>query len=805
MTVLAENPPVLGNGVFYNVNKIIPLYVPCGSMEAYQNAGGWSGFTNVIDLCSGEVVVTANPSEGGMVTGAGYYYGGDLCVLTATPNPGFSFINWTKNGVMFSTDTVYSFPAYPVTIVANFCSNNPIIFADANVKALCVANWDTNGDGELSYAEAASVMSLGEVFRGNTEIVSFEELKYFISLTAISNYAFYNCSGLTGSLTIPNAVTSIGNYAFYNCSGLTGLLTIPNKVTSIGNYAFYNCSGLTSIEIPNSATSIGNSAFRFCRNLTSITVLAGNPPILGSNAFYNVTTRIPVCVPCGSEEVYTVANWGGFSNFVGLCGGEITVTANLVEGGTVTGEGFYGDDAICTLTATPLPGYSFINWTSNGVGVSRSETYSFYVSGDASYVAHFAQGTIITFADANVKALCVANWDTNSDGELSYAEAASVTDLGTVFRYKSNITNFDELQYFIGLTSIGSSAFESCIGLVSIEIPSFVTSISSSAFRSCSSLASIVIPNSVTIIGSSAFYYCSSLTTIEISNSVTSIGSSAFQHCSGLMSIEIPNSATSIGYQSFSSCSSLTSIEIPNSVTTICDYAFNYCVSLSSITVLAETPPTIYSSTFSYCPKSIPLYVPCGCVEAYQSAAYWNAFTNIQELCTQVQTIELSEGWNWVSFNVEVTLDVLKSALLEALPGTAISLMSQTQNTSYNSNNHRWVGSLAWDVAKMYKIKVIAPCEVTFEGLPINPAEHPLSILNGVNWIGFPLNSSMTLSNAFAGFAINGDRIRSQTNNALYNGIRWQGQLNALEPNKGYIYISNSSEDRNFTFPASAK
>ena len=113
--------------------------------------------------------------------------------------------------------------------------------------------------------------------------------------------------------------------------------------------------------------------------------------------------------------------------------------------------------------------------------------------------------------------------------------------------------------------------------------------------------------------------------------------------------------------------------------------------------------------------------------------------------------------------------------------------------------------SLAWDVAKMYKIKVIAPCEVTFEGLPINPAEHPLSILNGVNWIGFPLNSSMTLSNAFAGFAINGDRIRSQTNNALYNGIRWQGQLNALEPNKGYIYISNSSEDRNFTFPANAK
>jgi len=172
---------------------------------------------------------------------------------------------------------------------------------------------------------------------------------------------------------------------------------------------------------------------------------------------------------------------------------------------------------------------------------------------------------------------------------------------------------------------------------------------------------------------------------------------------------------------------------------------------------------------------------------------------------TMQQTITLSQGWNWWSANLDISLDDLKAALLEALPGTTISIKSQTQNTSYNPNNNRWVGSLAWDVAKMYMIKVVAPCEITFEGLPINPSEHPVSILNGANWIGFPLNSSMTLSNAFAGFAINGDKIKSQTNNALYNGIRWQGQLNTLEPNKGYIYISNSSEGRVFTFPTSAK
>ncbi len=40
---------------------------------------------------------------------------------------------------------------------------NPIVFADSAVKSICVANWDTNGDGELSYAEAAAVTDLGNV------------------------------------------------------------------------------------------------------------------------------------------------------------------------------------------------------------------------------------------------------------------------------------------------------------------------------------------------------------------------------------------------------------------------------------------------------------------------------------------------------------------------------------------------------------------------------------------------------------------------------------------------------------------
>ena len=76
----------------------------------------------------------------------------------------------------------------------------------------------------------------------------------------------------------------------------------------------------------------------------------------------------------------------------------------------------------------------------------------------------------ITFEDPAVKAFCVANWDTNSDGELSYAEAAAVTTIGSFFYNK--ITSFNEFQYFTGVTSIENYAFYGCSSLVSIHFAS---------------------------------------------------------------------------------------------------------------------------------------------------------------------------------------------------------------------------------------------------------------------------------------------------------------------------------------------
>lgn len=168
-----------------------------------------------------------------------------------------------------------------------------IAFADADVKAICVANWDTNGDGELSTLEAASVGDLSDCFMNNEESVletfdSFDELQYFTGLTTLNAWVFVNCSKLT-SIIIPESVTVIDNYAFQGCSSLTSI-TIPEGVTTINDYAFSGCSNLASVTVLGSQTSISSSAFRKCWLLTSFTFNSAEEALTKVDDVYQIGT-----------------------------------------------------------------------------------------------------------------------------------------------------------------------------------------------------------------------------------------------------------------------------------------------------------------------------------------------------------------------------------------------------------------------------------------------------------------------------------------------------------------------------------
>lgn len=67
------------------------------------------------------VTATAEPAEGGTVSGANTYNEGTECTLTATPNEGYAFVNWTEGGEEVSTEADYTFEVTGAhDLVANF-------------------------------------------------------------------------------------------------------------------------------------------------------------------------------------------------------------------------------------------------------------------------------------------------------------------------------------------------------------------------------------------------------------------------------------------------------------------------------------------------------------------------------------------------------------------------------------------------------------------------------------------------------------------------------------------------------------
>jgi hypothetical protein len=86
--------------------------------ENYINKGDLNYMMPPISI---SVNVQAEPSSGGSVSGGGYVANGSTVTIEAHAYPGWEFVNWTSQGVVFSTDSVYSFQAvWNYSLVAHF-------------------------------------------------------------------------------------------------------------------------------------------------------------------------------------------------------------------------------------------------------------------------------------------------------------------------------------------------------------------------------------------------------------------------------------------------------------------------------------------------------------------------------------------------------------------------------------------------------------------------------------------------------------------------------------------------------------
>ena len=166
------------------------------------------------------------------------------------------------------------------------------------------------------------------------------------------------------------------------------------------------------------------------------------------------------------------------------------------------------------------------------------------------------------------------------------------------------------------------------------------------------------------------------------------------------------------------------------------------------------------------------------------------------------QTITLHQGINWWSTSLEITLAELEDAIADALGtnGTATIKWSSGNFVTYTNNVWR-PNNMPFDIREMYKIQVSADCEITLTGVPVNPAEHPITIVYGNNWIGCLTGENISVTEAFAGLSpVVGDVVKSKTSSATYYSTGWRGELQTLEPGQGYMYQSKATGDKTFIF-----
>ena len=108
-------------------------------------------------------------------------------------------------------------------------------------------------------------------------------------------------------------------------------------------------------------------------------------------------------------------------------------------------------------------------------------------------------------------------WYTSNDGNtVEFSNMyAGVRPISNTYTDSKGVMVFED-----ELTSIGGFAFQNCISLTDITIPSSVTNIGPTAFYSCIWLTNIEIPSSVTSIGEAAFFYCIRLESMSFSGTV---------------------------------------------------------------------------------------------------------------------------------------------------------------------------------------------------------------------------------------------------------------------------------------------
>ena len=293
------------------------------------------------------ISVSANPTIGGTVSGGGTYNQGQSCTVTAAANASYSFVNWTENGNVVSTNRNYTFTVTSNrTLVANFQAQ------PQNYNITVSAN-PTNGGtvtGGGSYQQGQSCT---------------------VNATPATGYNFVRWTE-NGQQVSTNA-----SYTF----------TVTGNRTLVAQFQLQSFSITASADPNNGGTVTGGGTYNYGQSCT----LSATP---ATGYIFVNWTKNGQQVSTNASYTFNVTSSGAYVAHFQIQSYNIQVVAKPANGGTVTGGGTYTYGQNCTITATANEGYDFINWTENNIPVSTNPSYSFNVTGNHSFAANFELQTL---------------------------------------------------------------------------------------------------------------------------------------------------------------------------------------------------------------------------------------------------------------------------------------------------------------------------------------------------------------------------------------------------------------------------
>ena len=291
ITVNATTPPTLKRSTFgrwpFDFTNNCPIYVPCGSVDAYKAAAGWSTYASRIQCIDYFTIHALTNGTIDILENALHQSGYDI--LEYSKDNGTTYTSFSSpisvNGgdnVRFRVMTSKFWNGYQFSATCDFDVEGDleclIIWGQTNIAGMFQDCTTLRSAERLVIPDNAFC---GNMFRECTSLVTPPQLLATTLAYRCYDSMFFNCTSLTTAPNLPatTLTDSCYNLMFYGCTSLTSAPQLPATTFTDSCYAgmFFNCTSLTTA--PNlPATTLTDSCYAsMFFNCTSLTTAPNLP------------------------------------------------------------------------------------------------------------------------------------------------------------------------------------------------------------------------------------------------------------------------------------------------------------------------------------------------------------------------------------------------------------------------------------------------------------------------------------------------------------------------------------------------